>query len=128
MKDLIGLSFDELQDLLVADGEKPFRAKQVWHWLYHRGETDFDRMTTLAKDFREKLKSKYMVSRPQVIKALTSQDKTRKWLVSFEDGVVYVRMHGACQGCSYADADIKELVEVILQEEVPGVLEVRLVL
>ena len=48
--------------------------------------------------------------------------------VSFEDGVVYVRMHGACQGCSYADADIKELVEVILQEEVPGVLEVRLVL
>ena len=48
--------------------------------------------------------------------------------VSFEDGIVFVRMHGACQGCSYADADIKDLVEVILQEEVPGVLEVRLVL
>ena len=44
--------------------------------------------------------------------------------VSFKDGVVYVRMHGACQGCAYADADIKELIQVILQEEVPGVLEV----
>lgn len=46
--------------------------------------------------------------------------------VSFKDGVVYVRMRGACQDCMYANADIKELVEVILQEEVPGVVEVRL--
>ena len=46
--------------------------------------------------------------------------------VSFKDGVVYVRMQGACQDCMYANADIKELVEVILQEEVPGVTEVRL--
>ena len=41
--------------------------------------------------------------------------------VSFKDGVVLVRMFGACQDCSYAYTDIKELVEVILQEEVPGV-------
>lgn len=46
--------------------------------------------------------------------------------VSFKDGIVYVKMHGACQDCIYANADIKGLVEVILQEEVPGVLEVRL--
>ena len=46
--------------------------------------------------------------------------------VSFKDGIVYVRMHGACQDCAYADSDIKGLVEVILQEEVPGVIEVRL--
>ena len=46
--------------------------------------------------------------------------------ISFKDGIVYVKMHGACQDCMYANADIKELVEVILQEEVPGVLEVRL--
>ena len=44
----------------------------------------------------------------------------------FEDGVVYVSMIGACDGCAYAEADIKELVQIILQEEVPGVLEVRL--
>ena len=46
--------------------------------------------------------------------------------VKFEDGIVFVRMKGACEGCSFAYADIKQLVEVILQEEVPGVLEVRL--
>ena len=46
--------------------------------------------------------------------------------VEFKDGIVSVRMHGACQDCMYANADIKELVEVILQEEVPGVTEVRL--
>lgn len=45
----------------------------------------------------------------------------------FKDGIVYVKMIGACQDCIYANNDIKDLVEVILQEEVPGVVEVRLV-
>ena len=44
----------------------------------------------------------------------------------FEDGVVYVTLHGACQDCMFANDDIKGLVEVILQEEVPGITEVRL--
>ena len=48
-------------------------------------------------------------------------------LVRYEDGIVYVSMHGACAGCSFANDDIKELVEVILTEEVPGVKEVQLV-
>ena len=49
-------------------------------------------------------------------------------LVSFDEkeGIVYVSMHGACAGCSFANDDIKELVEVILTEEVQGVKEVRL--
>ena len=46
--------------------------------------------------------------------------------VSFDKGVVYVKMQGACEGCTFANEDIKGLVEVILQEEVPGVKEVRL--
>ena len=46
--------------------------------------------------------------------------------VSFKDGIVYVKMIGACQDCMYANNDIKDLIEVILQEEVPGVVEVRL--
>ena len=66
---------------------------------------------------------------------IATLDKVRHFLrkdggdcefVSLDNGVVYVRMHGACQGCSYAYSDIKDLVEVILQEEVPGVVEVRL--
>ncbi len=46
--------------------------------------------------------------------------------ISFKDGIVYVKMHGACRDCIFADQDIKGLVEIILQEEVPGVIEVRL--
>lgn len=47
--------------------------------------------------------------------------------VSFKDGIVYLKLHGACAGCIQADFEIKEMVEVILQEEVPGVLEIKLV-
>ncbi len=44
--------------------------------------------------------------------------------VKFEEGIVYVEMHGACAGCSMLDATLKDGVETILVEEVPGVLEV----
>ena len=46
--------------------------------------------------------------------------------VKFEEGIVYVKLKGACQDCMFAGSDIKDLVEVILTEEVPGVIEVRL--
>ena len=42
--------------------------------------------------------------------------------VGFKDGVVYVRMVGACEGCAYVDEDISAGVEIILMEEVPGVI------
>ncbi|MEE0966218.1 MAG: NifU family protein [Bacilli bacterium] len=47
--------------------------------------------------------------------------------VKFEDGIVYVHMLGACAGCTMLDETLKEGVEMILVEEVPGVLEVRAV-
>ena len=42
--------------------------------------------------------------------------------IDFKDGIVYLRMVGACNGCLYADADISQGVEIILMEEVPGVI------
>lgn len=45
--------------------------------------------------------------------------------VKFEDGIVYVQMHGACAGCAMLDVTLKDGVEQILIEEVPGVLEVQ---
>lgn len=45
--------------------------------------------------------------------------------VKFEEGIVYVQMHGACAGCTMLDATLKDGVEQILIEEVPGVLEVQ---
>lgn len=43
-------------------------------------------------------------------------------LIGFKDGVVYIRMVGACEGCAYVDQDISSGVEVILMEEVPGII------
>lgn len=48
--------------------------------------------------------------------------------VDFKDGIVYVRMLGACAGCTMIDDTLKDGVEQILMEEVPGVLEVKNVL
>ena len=45
--------------------------------------------------------------------------------VDFKDGIVYVRMLGACAGCTMIDETLKDGVEQILMEEVPGVLEVQ---
>jgi len=69
---------------------------------------------------------KLIISTLDKIRYFLQKDGGDVEFVSFKDGVVYVKMHGACQDCAFADADIKGLVEVILQEEVPGVTEVRL--
>ncbi len=45
---------------------------------------------------------------------------------SYENGIVYVNIHGACEGCALINNDIEEGIEVILMEEVPGVIAVRL--
>ena len=83
---LIGLSRDELAAHLTQMGEKPFRAKQLWHWIYYRGETDFSRMTTLAKDFRARLAETCSLERPGITTELSSEDKSRKWLLKFAEG------------------------------------------
>ena len=86
LKDLVGLSRAALLAEMQAMGAQPFRARQLWHWIYHRGATDFAAMTTLSKAFRAELASRYRIGRPATARALTSLDGTRKWLLRFEDG------------------------------------------
>jgi len=85
-RNLVGLTRTQLAEELAALGEKPFRAKQLWHWIYHRGESDFAAMTTLSKDFRTRLAETHMVARPEVAVAQISKDGTRKWLLRLADG------------------------------------------
>jgi len=85
-KNLIGLSREELAQELATLGAAPFRARQLWHWIYHRGATDFAAMTTLAKDFRAALAERYVLARPEPSRAQASADGTRKWLLRFADG------------------------------------------
>jgi 23S rRNA (adenine2503-C2)-methyltransferase len=84
--ELIGLDRSELDAELARVGEPPFRARQLWHWIYHRGATDFAKMTSLAKSFRADLAERYVVSRPRAVVDRQSIDGTRKWLLGFADG------------------------------------------
>ena len=84
--DLVGLSHAELAETLAAIGEKPFRAKQVWHWIYHQGATDFARMSSIARPLQERLAERFVIGRPVAATEQTSADETRKWLFRFRDG------------------------------------------
>ena len=83
--DLVGLSRDELAAEVEKIGEKPFRAKQLWHWIYHQGVTDFAVMSSIARPLQEKLAERFVVGRPAVVEDQLSQDATRKFLFSFRD-------------------------------------------
>ncbi len=84
--EIIGLSKKELEDILSQMGEKKFRAKQIWQWLYFRGVQNFDEMTNLSKDLRATLKNHFILNRPKIIAEQISKDKTHKWLLEFSDG------------------------------------------
>ena len=90
---LVGLSREELEALLVANGLERFRARQVWHWIYHRGATDFAAMTTLAKPARERMAALFVVDRPTVVRDMKSVDGTRKWLLRSPDGQEVEAVH-----------------------------------
>jgi 23S rRNA (adenine2503-C2)-methyltransferase len=85
-RDLVGLSREELTAEMAAIGEKPFRAKQLWHWIYHQGQRDFARMTTIARPMQQVLAERFVIGRPEVATEQTSVDETRKWLFRYRDG------------------------------------------
>jgi 23S rRNA (adenine2503-C2)-methyltransferase len=83
---LIGLERTEIASALGRIGEPPFRGRQIWHWIYHRGARDFASMTTLSKELRQRLAAQFVLDRPQVSSEQLSSDGTRKWLLRFADG------------------------------------------
>ncbi|MGK7860926.1 23S rRNA (adenine(2503)-C(2))-methyltransferase RlmN [Falsiroseomonas sp. E2-1-a4] len=85
-RDLVGLTRDELATEMVAIGEQPFRAKQLWHWIYHQGVTDFSQMPSIAKPMQAKLAERFVVGRPEATAVQTSTDGTRKFLFRYRDG------------------------------------------
>jgi len=85
-RDLVGLSRAELAAEMAAIDEQAFRAKQLWHWIYHRGETDFSRMSSIARPLQRKLAERFVIARPEVAMVQTSADETRKFLFRFRDG------------------------------------------
>ena len=84
-KNLTHFTQEQLIAELAALGEKPFRAKQIWNWIFARGVKSFDEMSNVSKEMREKLAAGFALDRPQISKDILSTDGTRKWLVRFPD-------------------------------------------
>jgi len=91
--DLIGLTRDQMRAVLTDAGLEPkqakLRAKQIWHWIYNRGATDFAAMTDIAKAQHPWLTERFVIGRPEVVEAQVSTDGTRKWLLRSADGQDY---------------------------------------
>ncbi len=83
---LVGMSRAELAGALghigVPERERRMRAQQLWHWLYVRGATEFDAMSSVSKALRAELAQYYTLARPEVAAEQISVDGTRKWLLA----------------------------------------------
>ncbi len=84
-RNIVGLSRGALSDILadvgVVEKQRPMRMRQLWHWMYHRGVTDFSVMTDISKDMQRKLDEAFVIARPEVVMEQISSDGTRKWLL-----------------------------------------------
>jgi 23S rRNA (adenine2503-C2)-methyltransferase len=134
-RNLVGLGREALAAEMAEFGAEPFRARQLWHWIYHRGATDFVAMTSLSKLFREQLTARYVLKRPAISRSLASVDGTRKWLLRFPGGEEVETVHipeedrgtlcvssqvGCTLTCSFCHTGTQRLVRNLTAEEIVG--------
>lgn len=85
-KNLFGYTLPALEEEMTSLGEKVFRARQLYEWIYLKKVFDFDAMSDLSKSFRESLKANYCLSLPSVFREQDASDGTVKLLLEMEDG------------------------------------------
>lgn len=86
MKNIKNYNLPELKEEFTSIGEKPFRAEQVFKWIYEQNATSFDEMTNLSLELREKLKENYTLNAFKILKKQKSADGTIKYLFDVLDG------------------------------------------
>ena len=86
MKNIKDYNLEELKEEIVSLGEKKFRAEQIFKWLYVDKVKEFDEMTNLSIELREKLKENYTMCNYKIIRKQESQDGTKKYLFDVLDG------------------------------------------
>ena len=133
--ELLGLSKEEIAEQISKLGEKPFRAKQLWQWLYYQGVSDFEKMTSFSKDLRAKLAENFTITRPKIVTEQISIDKTHKWLLEFADGqrveMVYIPEEdrgavcistqvGCAMGCRFCHTGSQKLTRNLTAGEIVG--------
>ena len=83
---LLDLTRNEMKEFLVSLGEKAFRADQLMKWIYHFCVDDFDKMTNINKELREKLKRQAVIEAPVVVTRQDSADGTIKFVMGLKGG------------------------------------------
>jgi len=134
-RNLVGLSRDELKAALAEAGLEPFRARQVWQWIYWHGVTEFGLMTNIARKTRDQLSALFVIERPQIVTEQRSVDGTRKWLLRFADGneaetvnipeedrgsVCVSSQVGCTLSCSFCHTGTQALVRNLTPDEIVG--------
>lgn len=77
---------EQLAAWFAERGDKPFRAKQVFEWIYERGVTAFDQMTNLSKPLRDQLNASFVIFSSDIVRRAASTDGTVKLLLRWPDG------------------------------------------
>lgn len=132
---LVGIDKDALTGLVTSLGLEPFRAKQLWRWIYKRGMTEFDVMSDMGKKARELLEQQCFIERAERTADQISQDGTRKWLLKFADGneieTVYIPENdrgtlcissqvGCTLACTFCHTGTQRLVRNLTSAEIIG--------
>ncbi|MDD4532010.1 MAG: 23S rRNA (adenine(2503)-C(2))-methyltransferase RlmN [Bacilli bacterium] len=132
---MYGLSLEELEEQMEKLGQKKFRAKQLYSWLYRFNVDSFDDMTDISKSFREVLKERYTLTLPKIYTKQMSDDGTIKLLLELEDGhkVETVLMHyfygdsvcvssevGCNMGCKFCASGLLKKVRGLDASEMMG--------
>src|SRR5262249_47062785 len=94
---LVGLTRTQLADALssfgVPQAQIKLRVEQLWHWIYFRGVTSFDEMSSVSKELRAALAEYYTLARPDIVAEQLSVDGTRKWLLRLPGEIQGERPH-----------------------------------
>ncbi len=135
---LVGLTLDELKakmgEIGVPEKMHKMRATQLFRWIYHYGITDFEAITDINKELRQKLAQNFTLDRAEVLERLISKDGTRKWLIRTAPGIeieiVYIpdvarsgalcvsSQVGCTLNCSFCHTGTQVLVRNLTAQEI----------
>ena len=86
MKNIKDFNLEEIKQELIQMNEKPFRAEQIFRWLYQERVEDFTSMTNLSIELRKKLEENFKIGKLNILKKQKSKDGTIKYLFDLLDG------------------------------------------
>ncbi len=138
LTDLTSLTRAELERWFVAQGEKPFRGRQVFRWLHARNATSFEEMTDLSRALRARLPGISRLGKPEILEERRAADGTRKFRFGLHDGLevegVFMPEErrrtlcvstqvGCAQGCRFCATGTMGLTRSLSAGEIAGQLE-----